>query len=328
MSEEEVPAGPPAWPGGAAFERPMGRQRLDSGAAERVVAAAVYTYEPPPPPRRTSRLLMFGRCGGHLRLRGERRRDRGHRNPRPRGSGNMAGIQAAVVDIDTSLSDGAAAAGTGIVLTSAGVILTNYHVVDGQQPISVRLTSTGLTYPATEIGGDPIHDVAVLQTRGRERLRDGADRRFVEGARRRQRHRARQRRRKGGRAAVATGQVTALGQSITASDETGQQPRDLNGMIQTNAPIQPGDSGGPLVNSDGQVIGHGHRGERWPQRTAARSRSQFVRHSHRHGAQLRTSAPRASLGAADGCVPGVCPQDDTCRRRSRGRRAVGCATGW
>jgi S1-C subfamily serine protease len=60
---------------------------------------------------------------------------------------------------------------------------------------------------------------------------------------------------RGGAPATAAGQVTALGQSITASDETGNRPELLNGMIQTDAPILPGDSGGPLVNGSGQVVG-------------------------------------------------------------------------
>jgi S1-C subfamily serine protease len=54
---------------------------------------------------------------------------------------------------------------------------------------------------------------------------------------------------------VAAGQVTALNQSITASDEGAGTSENLTGMIQTNADIQAGDSGGPLVNDHGQVVG-------------------------------------------------------------------------
>ena len=49
--------------------------------------------------------------------------------------------------------------------------------------------------------------------------------------------------------------MTALNQQITASDEDGGNAETLNGLIQTDANIQPGDSGGPLVNADGQVVG-------------------------------------------------------------------------
>jgi S1-C subfamily serine protease len=49
--------------------------------------------------------------------------------------------------------------------------------------------------------------------------------------------------------------VQALNQTITASDQGGANAETLNGVIQTDAPIQPGDSGGPLVNSAAKVIG-------------------------------------------------------------------------
>jgi S1-C subfamily serine protease len=60
---------------------------------------------------------------------------------------------------------------------------------------------------------------------------------------------------KGGTPSVVSGTVTALGQSITASDEGSGNSEQLTGLIRSNAPIQPGDSGGSLVNSSGQVIG-------------------------------------------------------------------------
>jgi S1-C subfamily serine protease len=59
----------------------------------------------------------------------------------------------------------------------------------------------------------------------------------------------------GGAPSVAPGTVTALDQTITASDQNGSNAQQLSGLIQVNANIQPGDSGGPLVNSAGQVIG-------------------------------------------------------------------------
>ncbi len=55
--------------------------------------------------------------------------------------------------------------------------------------------------------------------------------------------------------AVTTGNVTALNQTITASDQSGADVETVSGLIQVDAPIQPGDSGGPLVNSNGEVIG-------------------------------------------------------------------------
>jgi S1-C subfamily serine protease len=53
---------------------------------------------------------------------------------------------------------------------------------------------------------------------------------------------------------TATGTVTGLGKSITASDDTGGSEQ-LTGLIETNAGVQPGDSGGPLVNGKGEVVG-------------------------------------------------------------------------
>ena len=77
--------------------------------------------------------------------------------------------QVGVVDIDTVLGyDAAAAAGTGMVLTAAGVILTNNHVVEGSTRITVTVAATGQTYPATVVGTDATDDIAVLQlTAGR-----------------------------------------------------------------------------------------------------------------------------------------------------------------
>jgi len=60
---------------------------------------------------------------------------------------------------------------------------------------------------------------------------------------------------KGGTPSVAAGTVTALNQSINASDELSGAVEQLTGLIEDNANIQPGDSGGSLVNSYGQVIG-------------------------------------------------------------------------
>jgi S1-C subfamily serine protease len=257
MSEEEVPAGPPAWPGGATYSNdPWGGSGwTPAPPMSGWWSQQYYTYEPPPPPRRTSRVVMFGvfivifvfvasaAATAVIATRGIG------------GSGNTSGVEAATVDITTSLGGGSAAAGTGMVLTSTGVILTNDHVVANGLDYSVRLTSTGASYPATLIRGDSTHDIAVLQVEGVRGLATApfGDSSTVhvgdsitalgnaEG--------------RGGAPAVANGQVTALGQSITASDQTGQALENLSGMIQTNAPILPGDSGGPLVNGNGQVIG-------------------------------------------------------------------------
>ncbi len=255
MSEEEVPAGPPAWPGGTGSSDPWGGTGWASAPpAPGWWSQQYYVYEPPPP-RRASRLLLLGiavvifvftasaAATVVIAMRGLG------------GSGDTSRAKAAVVDIVSALGGGAAAAGTGIVLTSSGVVLTNDHVVVGAEAISVRLTSTGRTYPATLINADQYHDVAVIQLQGAADLTaaplgDSATVRVGDSVTAWGNALGRE-----GPPVAAPGRVTALGQSITASDETGQTSESLTDMIQTDAPIQPGDSGGPLVNSNGQVIG-------------------------------------------------------------------------
>jgi S1-C subfamily serine protease len=176
-------------------------------------------------------------------------------------------VDPGLVDIDTTLGyQDEAAAGTGMVLTSTGEILTNNHVIDGATSIRVTDIGNGKTYSATVVGYDRTQDVAVLQlvkasglttvnlgnsstvTKGEGVVGIGN----AGGA--------------GGTPSYAGGSVTALSQSITASDEGGGNSEKLVGLIETNAGIQAGDSGGSLVNSSGQVIGMD---------TAAESGTQF-----------------------------------------------------
>ena len=255
MSEEEVPAGPPAWPGGMGSNDPWGGTGWTSAPpAPGWGPQQYYFYEPPPQRRRASRLILLGIAVVIFVFAASAAATVVIATRGLGGAGNTA-VEAAVVDIDTFLGGGAAAAGTGIVLTSSGVVLTNNHVVAFGQSISVRLTATGATYSASLINTDPSHDVAVLQLQGATGLTtapmgDSSSVRVGDSVTALGNAQGR-----GGAPAVATGTVTALGQSIAAADELGQHYEYLNGMIQTNAPIQPGDSGGPLVNSSGQVVG-------------------------------------------------------------------------
>src|ERR1700722_18674178 len=80
--------------------------------------------------------------------------------------GIAAKITPALVDVNTTFNyQGAAGAGTGIVLTANGEILTNNHVVDGATSISVTDLGNGRHYSASVVGYDPVHDMAVLQLR-------------------------------------------------------------------------------------------------------------------------------------------------------------------
>jgi S1-C subfamily serine protease len=173
---------------------------------------------------------------------------------------NISGIAAKVtpglVDINTNLSyEGESAAGTGMVLTAGGEILTNNHVIDGATSINVTVITTQKSYTAHVVGYDKSKDVAVLQLTGAGGLATitpntsnaSVGQAVVAlgnagGA--------------GGKPSVAGGSITALNQSITASENgTGANSEALTGLIETNANIQPGDSGGALSNSSGQVIG-------------------------------------------------------------------------
>jgi S1-C subfamily serine protease len=165
-------------------------------------------------------------------------------------------VDPALVDVvSTDGYQGATSEGTGIVLTSTGEVLTNNHVIEGATSIKVTDIGNGNTYTATVVGYDATQDVAVIQLQNASGLtiaslgnsssvQTGASVTALGNAEG-----------KGGTPSVATGSVTALNQSITASDELSNVNEQLTGLIETNAPIQPGDSGGPLVNSYGQVIG-------------------------------------------------------------------------
>jgi S1-C subfamily serine protease len=162
----------------------------------------------------------------------------------------------ALVDVVSTLGyQQAEAAGTGLVLTSSGEVLTNNHVIEGATSIKVTDIGNGQTYPAKVVGYDQTKDIAVLQLQGASGLKTvnlgnsttaAAGQNVVAignagGT--------------GGTPSVVTGKITALGQSITASDSGSGTTEQLTGLIEDSAAIQPGDSGGPLVNSAGQVIG-------------------------------------------------------------------------
>jgi S1-C subfamily serine protease len=167
-------------------------------------------------------------------------------------------VSPGIVDINTVLSNGSRssgeAAGTGMVLTSSGEVLTNHHVVEQASSIKVTVPSSSRTYTARVLGVDTSADVALLQLQGASNLAtvtlaDSSNVTTGEpvvaignalG--------------QGGSPRVTSGEVTALDQSITASAGPNDS-EDLTGLIQSNAPISPGDSGGALANASGQVIG-------------------------------------------------------------------------
>ncbi|MGD8168813.1 S1C family serine protease [Herbiconiux sp. P16] len=162
---------------------------------------------------------------------------------------------AGVVTIVSDLTyQNARSAGTGIVLTSDGLILTNNHVVEGSTATEVTDETTGQTYTATVVGTDATQDIALLQLQDAQGLAtasldtdDAAEAGDAvtavgnaEGT---------------GNLVAATGSVLATGASVTTQSESGVDGETLTGMIQVDADIVSGDSGGPLLDTDGEVVG-------------------------------------------------------------------------
>jgi S1-C subfamily serine protease len=168
--------------------------------------------------------------------------------------GNERRVGSGVVVIETNLGyQGGAAAGSGMVLSSSGEVLTNNHVIKGATTIRVVVPGTGRSYPAKVVGYDVSDDVAVLQAQGASKLKTislGDSSNLTVGQAVTALGNA------GGTGSLtpAKGTITGLGKTISASD-AGNDSEQLSGLIETDAGVQPGDSGGPLLNQAGQAIG-------------------------------------------------------------------------
>ena len=167
-----------------------------------------------------------------------------------------AKVDPALVDIDTVLgAQNGEAAGTGIVIGSDGVVLTNNHVVAGATSITVTDIGNHKNYRAAVVGYNRSGDIAVLQLSGASGLATAtlAPSTTVKagdsvvaignagGT--------------GGTPSAVGGVVSAVDQSITAQDEGTGSSEQLTGLIEVNANILAGDSGGPLLTTSGEVIG-------------------------------------------------------------------------
>ena len=165
-----------------------------------------------------------------------------------------AKVSPAIVDINTVLGNGAAA-GTGMLISSTGEILTNNHVVNGSTSITVTVQGRSQKYSAHVVGVDISQDIAVIQIDGSVsglptvKFADSSSLQVGETVVALGNALGR-----GGAPNVTSGQITALDQTITASSG-GSSSETLNGMIQSDAVIYEGDSGGALVNTSGQVVG-------------------------------------------------------------------------
>jgi S1-C subfamily serine protease len=160
-----------------------------------------------------------------------------------------------IVNIYTTLGyQHGLAAGTGMIISRSGEVLTNNHVIAGATKFKVVDVTTHRRYTATVTGYSVSRDIAVLQLANASGLRTvkrgGAISLHV-GMRIVARGNAQGR---GGPPKTARGRVIALHQQIVAKDETGD-PETLNNLIATNAPVVPGYSGGPLENSQNRVLG-------------------------------------------------------------------------
>jgi len=142
--------------------------------------------------------------------------------------------------------------GSGVIVSSNGLILTNNHVIENATQLTVT-TSDDQELNATVIKADPVHDLAVIKAQGgdltpatlgdSEKIKVGETvlaigsplGEFTE--------------------TVTRGIVSALDRAITVGDQFTGRGEDLSDLIQTDAAINPGNSGGALINERGEVIG-------------------------------------------------------------------------
>jgi S1-C subfamily serine protease len=172
-------------------------------------------------------------------------------NTSPADSDQLTGL----VRVSTTLKyQNGAAAGTGMVLTSDGEVITNHHVVEGATDVKVTVMSTGDTYPAQVVGTDAKDDVAVLQLTNATGLATvtpdttgvsvgdtvtavgdagGSETTFTQ----------------------ADGKVTATDQHITTHDSNGSLGERLSGLIEISSDVISGDSGGATYDDQGEVVG-------------------------------------------------------------------------
>ncbi|MBR2543241.1 trypsin-like peptidase domain-containing protein [Candidatus Saccharibacteria bacterium] len=171
-------------------------------------------------------------------------------------------VSKSVVSIVTSVKSAdffgrsydSSAAGTGIIVTSDGYILTNKHVINDANKVYVVLDDGTIYEEVETVATDPLNDVAFL------RIKDVSDLPAVTLGDSKTITVGQQVIAIGNalgeyQNTVTSGIVSGTGRSVTASDSTGYNTETLTDMIQTDAAINSGNSGGPLVNAAGEVIG-------------------------------------------------------------------------
>ena len=163
----------------------------------------------------------------------------------------LESVEESVVTIETSVNAQGGVfegAGTGVVLSTDGLIMTNAHVIAQSDGITVR-TFDGAEYDATLVGSEPSNDLAVIKVEGGDDLVPaelGSSDALLVGEPVIAIGNALN---LGGQPSVTTGIVSAVNRTIDGPDGR------LSDLIQTDAAINPGNSGGPLVDSTGAVVG-------------------------------------------------------------------------
>ena len=146
-------------------------------------------------------------------------------------------------------------AGTGIVISEDGYILTNKHVISEARSVQVVMSDGTRHSDVTVVGSDPLNDIAFLKIKNVSDLkvatlgdsgamRVGQDVIAIGNSLGQYQN------------TVTSGIVSGLGRPVTAaSSELNSRVESLTDLLQTDAAINPGNSGGPLINSAGQVVG-------------------------------------------------------------------------
>jgi S1-C subfamily serine protease len=152
-------------------------------------------------------------------------------------------------ELEPESQSGGVATGSGFVIDGEGHILTNNHVIEGAERVTVKLGESEKTYTAHVVGTDPGTDIALLQVDAPAKelhpLTLGHSSQMEVGD-----------------PVVAIGNPFGLDRTVTSGIVSALQRHieapngfSISHVIQTDAAINPGNSGGPLINAEGEVIG-------------------------------------------------------------------------